>query len=152
MMVPQTHDRHDRHEPDEQPLGELFSELTQSLQVLLRKEVQLARLEATEQMTRAARAGAMLGVAAVTALLGVLLVFFAAAWGLAEVLPAGVAFLIVGLVCLAVTAVLLTLGRKRLAQVRPPQRTVETVKKDVQVAHESLSKGLNAPSPPPRKG
>jgi uncharacterized membrane protein YqjE len=149
MMASPTYDG---YQAEEQPLGELFSELTQNLQVLLRKEVELARVEVTEQVARAGRAGAMLGGAAVMALFGVLLVFFAAAWGLAEVMPAGLAFAAVAVVCFAVTGVLATVGRKRLAGVGPPQQTVETLKRDVQVAQKSLSKGMKAEPPPAWKG
>ena len=51
------------HDPEEQPLGELFSELSGNLQQLMRKEVELAKVEATEQAKRAGKAGAMFGAA-----------------------------------------------------------------------------------------
>ncbi len=66
---------------EERPLGELFSETTAKLQLLVRKELELAKLEVKDQVATAAKAGAMLGVAAVTGLLGVGLLCFAAAWG-----------------------------------------------------------------------
>jgi len=140
------------HDPEEQPLGELFSELSGNLQELMRKEVELAKVEATEQAKRAGKAGAMFGAAAVTGFLGVLLLLFAAAWGLDAILPTGLAFLLVAVLCLGIAAVCASVGRKKVAEIRPPQQTVETLKQDVQVAQTSLKRGLQSDTTPSWKG
>lgn len=139
-------------EQEEQPLGELFSELSGNLQQLMRKEVELAKVEATEQAKRAGKAGAMFGGAAVAGFLGVLLVLFAAAWGLAEAIPTGLAFLAVGLLVLVVAALLAVSGKKKASEIRPPQQTVQTLKQDVQVAQTSLKRGLQSDTNNPWKG
>lgn len=139
-------------EQEEQPLGELFSELSGNLQQLMRKEVELAKVEATEQAKRAGKAGAMFGAAAVAGFLGVLLVLFAAAWGLAEAIPTGLAFLAVGLLVLVTAALLAVSGKKKASEIRPPQQTVQTLKEDVQVAQTSLKRGLQADTNNPWKG
>ena len=135
-------------EAEEQPLGELFSELSGNLQQLMRKEVELAKVEATEQAKRAGKAGAMFGATAVVGFVGLLLLFFAAAWGLAEVIPTGLAFLAVALLCLVIAAIFLLQAKKKVAEISPPQQTVETLKQDVQVAQKSLKRGLQADSSP----
>jgi len=140
------------HDPEEQPLGELFSELSGNLQELMRKEVELAKVEATEQAKRAGKAGAMFGAAAVVGFFGLMLVLFAAAWGLAEAIPTGLAFLAIGLLCLVVAGICAVQGKKKVAQVRPPQQTVETLKQDVQVAQTSLKRGLQSDTTPSWKG
>ena len=74
------------------------------------------------------------------ALLGLLMLSFAAAWGLAEVMAVGFAFLIVGGLYVAVAGTLFVSGRQRLAAVHPvPQQTVETLKEDVAWAKEQKS-------------
>ncbi|MDQ3354175.1 MAG: phage holin family protein, partial [Actinomycetota bacterium] len=63
------------------------------------------------------------------------LLSFAAAWGLAAVLPTGFAFLIVGVIYAAVAAVLLVKAKVKSSEISMvPQQTVETLKEDVQWA------------------
>jgi len=127
---------------EERSLSELLSDVTGEIATLFRKEVELARVETSEQVSRAAKAGAMLGAAAVVGFLTLILLAFAAAWGLTEVVPEGVAFLIVGLVFGLVAAVLASAGKKKIASIRPmPDQTVQTLKDDVQVAKDSFARG-----------
>src|SRR5438046_2412176 len=79
-------------------IGSLVGEATREVGALVRKEVELGKLEMKEEMTAATDTAKYFGVCALCAYLAVILLSFAAAWGLAEVMPAGVAFLIIGLV------------------------------------------------------
>ena len=127
---------------EDRSLSELLSDVTGEIATLFRKEVELARAETSEQVSRAAKAGAMLGAAAVVGFLTLILLAFAAAWGLSEVVPEGVAFLVVGLVFGLVAAVLASAGKKKIASIRPvPDQTVQTLKDDVQVAKDSFARG-----------
>jgi uncharacterized membrane protein YqjE len=131
-------DRHDGVVGD-QSLGDLFGNLTSDLSGLVRSEMELARVEIREEAAKAGRAVAMLGGGALVAYLGLGLLAMAAAWGLAEVIDAGWAFLIVGAVVAAVGGVLLMMGRDRLRQVRPvPDETVETLKEDARWARAQV--------------
>ena len=128
---------------EDRSLSELLSDVTGEIATLFRKEVELARAETSEQVSRAAKAGAMLGAAAVVGFLTLILLAFAAAWGLSELVPEGVAFLIVGLVFGIVAALLASAGKKKIASVNPmPDQTVQTLKADVQVAKDSFSRGV----------
>jgi hypothetical protein len=121
------------HTDDPRSLGELLSDATRDLGQLLRQEVELAKTETREEVRHAARAGAMFGAAGVVAFLALILLSFAAAWGLAEVMPVGVAFLIVGLLFGGVAFAVFQTGRDRIQQVDPvPRETVDTIKEDVQ--------------------
>jgi uncharacterized membrane protein YqjE len=127
---------------EDRSLSELLSEVTGELATLFRKEVELAKVETSEQVSQAAKAGAMLGAAAVVGFLTLILLAFAAAWGLSEVVPEGVAFLIVGVLFAIVAAALASVGKKRIASVKPvPDQTVQTLKADVQVAKDSFARG-----------
>ena len=81
----------------------------------------------------------MLGAGTFVAYLAVLFLSLAAAWGLAEIVPEGVAFLIVGAVYAVVAAFLLITGRQRMREVRPVPETTETLKEDVQWARQQMS-------------
>ena len=81
----------------------------------------------------------MLGGGAFAAAMAVLLLSFAAAWGLSEIVPEGVAFLIVGLVWAAVAAVLAITGKQKLAEARLPEQTVQEVKEDAQWVRQQTS-------------
>jgi hypothetical protein len=81
----------------------------------------------------------MLGGGALVAYLGLALLATAAAWGLAEVIDAGWAFLAVGLVIGAIGAVLVLKGRDRLSEVQPvPHETVDTLKEDARWARAQV--------------
>jgi uncharacterized membrane protein YqjE len=124
---------------EEASLGELFSSLTSDLSQLVRSEMELARVEIREEAGKAGRAAGMLGGGAVVALVALIMLASAGAWGLAEVIDAGWAFLIVGTVIGAVAAVLVMTGRQRLADVRPvPDQTVDTLKEDARWARAQV--------------
>jgi hypothetical protein len=126
--------------PSDASLGGLVGQLTTDLGALLRDEVQLAKVELKEDATRAAKAGGMLGAAGFAGFMTVLLLSFAAAWGLAEVVPIGVAFLIVGIVWGVVGAVLYAAGRARMREVDvKPEQTIETMQENIQWAKQQKS-------------
>ncbi len=128
---------------EDRSLSELVSEVTGEIATLFRKEVELARVETSEQVSRAAKAGGMLGAAAVIGFLDLILFSFAAAWALSEVVPEGVAFLIVAVLFAIVAGVLAMAGKKRIAAINPvPNQTIQTVKEDVQVAKDSFARGV----------
>ena len=128
---------------EDRSLSELLSDVTGEIATLFRKEVELARAETSEQVSKAAKAGAMLGAAAVVGFLTLILLAFAAAWGLSEIVPEGVAFLIVGLLFGLVAAVLASAGKKKIGSISPmPDQTVQTLKADVQVAKDSFTRGV----------
>jgi hypothetical protein len=121
-------------------LGDLFSRLTADVSKLMRDEVQLAKVELTGTLQTARTAGVSFGAAGLLGGVSFLMLSFAAAWGLAEVLPVGVAFLIVGAVYGVVALAAAALGRQRLKAVQPvPEQTVETLKEDVAWAKQQMS-------------
>ena len=120
----------------ERSLGELFSKLSNETSTLIRQEMALARAELTEKGKEAGKgaglfggAGAvgLLGAGALTAGLILLLDLAIAAW---------LAAIIVGLLYVAVAAVLGLKGRDKIQAATPPvpEQTVDTVKEDVEWA------------------
>ena len=77
-------------------LGELVAEMTGEISALMRKEVELAKVEIKEEVGRAGKAGGMLGAGAGAGYFALLFVSLALAWLLDQAMPIVLAFLIVG--------------------------------------------------------
>jgi uncharacterized membrane protein YqjE len=126
-------------QPDKS-LGDLFGELSGEFTDLMRTQIELAKVEVRGEARKAGRTAGMFGGAAVAGYMALLLVSFAAAWGLANVMNEGWAFLIVGVVYAIVAYVLYLRGRDRAKQMNVvPEQTVDSVKEDVQWARQKLS-------------
>jgi hypothetical protein len=118
---------------DDRSIGKLVGEAASEFSGLVRKEIELAKLEVREEVAIATASGKFFGIGALCAYLAVFMLSFAAAWGLAEVMAAGWAFLIVGVVYAAVAAVTFMAGRQRMRDFQAvPEETVDTLKEDVQ--------------------
>ncbi len=128
--VVSTDERFPVTEPD-RSLGELIGELTTEFGALVGSHIDLAKAEIKEDLRDAGKAGGMLGGAGLAALLALIMGSAAAAWGLAEVMAAGWAFLAVAAVWSGVAAVLAMMGRKQVAAMSlGPQSTIEEVRED----------------------
>jgi uncharacterized membrane protein YqjE len=125
-------------EPDAS-LGELLNRLTHDFSGLVTTQVELAKVEIKEEVASAGRAAGILGSGTLCAYMALVLLSFAAAWGLSEIVPEGVAFLIVGAVYAVAAAILIPKGKQKLTEIRPGEQTAETVKEDVQWAREQMS-------------
>ena len=115
----------------EKSLGELVAAMTGEVSELMRKEVQLAKVELKEEVGRAGKAGGMLGAGGVAGYFALLFVSLALAWLLDQAMPIALAFFLVGALYGIAAAVLITRGREQMKHVDPvPRQTVETLKED----------------------
>jgi uncharacterized membrane protein YqjE len=122
------------------PLGSLLRELADDVSELLSLEVALAKEEMSNEVEKVKETATAGGLAVYFAALTGLLLAFAAAWGLAEVVPEGVAFLIVAFVVGVVAAVLGVRARSRARTIDPvPRETVQTLEEDVQWLSQQTS-------------
>jgi uncharacterized membrane protein YqjE len=117
---------------EDRSVGSLVRDAASEVSLLLRKEVELARLEVREDVVHAKATAARFGVTAFAGYLAAVLLSFAACWGLAEVMPTGAAFATVGVFYLVVAGVAFLAARSRMRQVNPPEETVRTLKEDVE--------------------
>jgi len=131
MTSPYTDDRSEQ--VAETSIGEMIGNISNDLSQLFRQEVELAKAELKQEAGKAGKAAGMLGGAGFAGYLAVVLLSFAAVFGLANVMDAGWAALIVAVIWGVIGAVLYLSGRKRLKTVDPmPRRTVDTLKEDAQ--------------------
>lgn len=110
-------------------VGELIGQVTQDLSMLMRQELDLAKAEVKQEITKTGKAAGLLGGAGFAGYMVLLFGSIAAWWGLANVMDQGWAALIVTGIWAVVGALLFAVGRGRMQQVNPkPELTVETVK------------------------
>jgi hypothetical protein len=122
-------------ERPDRPIGDLIGDMTSQVTALLRKEVEIAVIELKDEVKQAAKAGGMLGGAALNGYLATLFGSFSLAWLLDRKLPRPLAFGLVALTHGAVAAALLKRGHEEMKQVDPiPTQTIETLKENVEWA------------------
>ncbi|HET6779042.1 MAG TPA: phage holin family protein [Gemmatimonadales bacterium] len=120
-------------------IGELFGQLSQDMTLLVRQEIQLARTEMSEKLSRFTTNLVSVLSGGFVAYLGGLALVAALILAIRDLANISLALsaLIVGAVLAIVGYVMLQKGVKELKRVDlAPRRTVETLKDDVQWAKE----------------
>jgi uncharacterized membrane protein YqjE len=125
---------------DERSLGEVVSDLSTDLSTLMKQEVQLAKVELKQEVTKVGKGAGMLGGAGFAGWFVLLFLSLAMTFLLDNWLPIEVAALITAGVWAVIAAALALVGRKELqeANTQLPQ-TQETLKEDVQWAKAQKS-------------
>jgi len=127
--------------PDKQDrsIGELFSELATETGTLIRKEIELAKVELSQKANRVGRnvgylvLGGAVAYAALLALLAAIIIV------LANVIPWWAAAFVVAVVVGIVAAVMISKALTALKQTElAPRQTAETLKEDVQWAKQQM--------------
>lgn len=108
-------------------LGDLLSEVTRDVSVLMRQEVELAKAELKQSATKAGKGSGMLAGAGVAGHFVLLFLSLGLMFALGALMPLGWAALIVAVVWGIIAAVLASIGRKELKQVKGLPQTGETL-------------------------
>jgi uncharacterized membrane protein YqjE len=123
----------------ERSAGDIVQNVMRDVGEVVRGEVRLAKAEMSEKVSQAGKAAGMLGGAAVAGLMGLAALVTAAIVGLSMVVALWVSALIVGVLLLVSAAAMYAAGRATLKAVSPvPERTVETLKDDVEWAKHQM--------------
>ncbi|MFP5313418.1 MAG: phage holin family protein [Actinomycetes bacterium] len=112
---------------DNASLGELLGDVTRDLSTLMRQEVDLAKAELKQSTSRAGKGAGMLAGAGVGGHFVLLFLSLALMWALGAVMALGWAALIVAVIWAIIAAVLATIGRKELKQIKGLPQTGETL-------------------------
>jgi uncharacterized membrane protein YqjE len=120
------------------PISELFGNIVANIQEIIRSEVRLAKVEVREEATKAASSFKVLGIGLFLGLYALGFLLLAAMFALALVMEFWQAALIVGGGMALIAAVLVSAGLKRLQHVHQPQKTIETIKENVQWAKHQI--------------
>jgi hypothetical protein len=119
----------------ERSIGELFGQLTQDMTLLVRQEVQLARTEMTDKLSKLTTNLISVGAGGFVAYLGGLALMAALILAVRDLANISLAWsaLIVGGILAIIGYVMLQRGLKELKRVElAPRRSVENIKDDVQ--------------------
>jgi uncharacterized membrane protein YqjE len=118
---------------------EVLQDIVGNIQEIIRSEFRLAKAEVKEEASKAAPPLTMIVVGAAIAFYALGFLIFTLVMGLATVMPTWLAALIVGAVLGLMALVMITTASKRLKQVnKVPERTIETMKENVQWAKNQI--------------
>jgi hypothetical protein len=118
--------------------GELVRQLSEQVSRLIRDELKLAEYEMTSKARRMGRGAGVFGGSGLAALYGIGCLLAAAIIGLASVLPAWAAALIVGGALLLIAGLAALVGKSQVSKAVPPvpEQTVQSVQADVEEIKE----------------
>ncbi|MGN7202618.1 phage holin family protein [Arthrobacter sp. SAFR-044] len=112
---------------DNASLGELLGDVTRDLSTLMRQEVELAKAELKQTTSRAGKGAGMLAGAGIGGHFVLLFLSLALMWALGAIMPLGWSALIVAVIWAIIAAVLASIGRKELKQIKGMPQTGETL-------------------------
>lgn len=123
-------------QPTDRPLSAIVGDATRDISTLVRKEIELAKVELSREVGKAAAAGGLFGAAGVLGVVAFLFLSASLGLGLWQLgLYGWAAALIVALLYLAIAGIMALVGRRSLKSFKPaPERTIKTIKEDVEWA------------------
>lgn len=128
-------------EPQQRSLGELFSELASETGTLVRKEVELAKIEMTAKARAAGRDAAIVAAGGSIAVLGVMALMAALILVIGTLIPLWASALIVGAMVSTTGAVLVVMGIRAFKDIDlAPRQTIETLEEDKRWLKEQVSR------------
>lgn len=111
-------------------ISDLVSDVAADISLLMRQEMELAKVELRESATQAGQAAGMFSGAAIAGHLALLFLSVAAWWGLGQAMDnLGWSAVVVALVWAVVAAILTSTARNRMKKVTGLPRTVDTAKR-----------------------
>jgi len=121
---------------DEPSVGTLVQSAMADVSTLIRAEIELAKSELGKSAKKAGISGGMFGAAAVVAGFSMFFLFIAMAEALTALgLPRWISYLIVWVFLLVLAGLLALIGRRLLARIEKPERTLETLHDLPEVLH-----------------
>ncbi|WP_345346345.1 phage holin family protein [Rhodococcus olei] len=139
----------DAHGPGPATIGDLVKDATAQVSTLVRAEVELAKAEVTGEVKKGLQ-GSLFFILALSVLVFSAFFFF---FFLAELLdlwvPRWLAFLIVFLLMVVVTAILALLGYLRVRKLRAPEKTIDSLRQAATVLPQAAEAGYTNGAPAP---
>ena len=128
------------HREESRGIGDLLGDLGRQVSTLVRKEIDLARVEVTSSVGRMSRGAAMAGAGGAILYAGLLVLLLAIVFGLIQAgIDAWLAALIVAIVVMGIGGVVTSMGLKQMqATELAPKQTAETVRENVEFVKEQI--------------
>ncbi|MCW2784401.1 MAG: hypothetical protein JWP74_918 [Marmoricola sp.] len=128
-----------RSSDDEPTIGELVGRLTEQSSRLMHQEVALAKAELRADVQHAGAGAGLFGGAGLFAVLGLATLVAAAVAGLATTFDVWLSALIVAAALFVIAGVAALVGKREVGEVGPPERTIASVKDDVDAVKDARS-------------
>jgi uncharacterized membrane protein YqjE len=119
---------------DVRSIPDVVRDILANLQEIVRAEFRLAKIEIREEVSKAAQASTSLGAGLMLTFYAIGFLLLAGVYALSIVVATWLAALIVGIAVGVLALILVQQGKKKLASVRPPAETIDSVKENVQWA------------------
>ncbi len=133
-------------------VGDIVKSITGDVKLLVRDEIQLAKSELVPAAKNAGIGAGLFGAAGYFAICALSVLYFAAAFALAQVVETWLAFLIVGVALLLVAAALGLVGLMLVKKVRGPKRTIASANATVAEVKAAVQRGNAAATAPQIEG
>ena len=128
------------HAGETRSLGQIVGDISEDLSTLVRQEIDLAKTEAKQEVSKLGKGAGMFGGAAVAGLMLLFFVSLALTYLLDNWMPLELAAFIVAVIWGIVAAVLALQGRNQMKSANPQLPTTQqTLKEDVQWAKTQKS-------------
>ena len=138
------------NDPDTSELGEAIQDVTEKLSLLFREEIELAKTEMTEKVTKLIK-GAVVGiVAGIFAVFGLVYFLHAASWGIWQAIGGTdnfwIGFLIVAVVLFILGALAGLIAARLVKRAAPPTpklaiEEAQLIKETVTTSHPAITQG-----------
>lgn len=126
-------------ERSEPSLGTLLTDMTDQVSVLMRREVELARVETEEKIATAVKSAVSMIKGGVIAHAGLIVLLLGIGYGLATVMDLWLSMLIVGGITLIIGGLMLMAGRSAMNEVNfVPEKTIKSVQNSVDMIKEKV--------------
>ncbi len=133
---------------NERTIGQIVSDAATNAQTLVRDEIALAKAEINQDVQKGVKTGIGFGIAAFFGIFAFMMFLFAAAWGIATVLPTWAAFLIVGGVLLLITIIAAIFGFLQLKKIKgKPEQAIAAAQR----TQHTLTDAANPSATTPRR-
>lgn len=129
-----------RENGDQRSLGELLSELSTDVSMLMRKEIQLARVETAQKINAALGNIVGIVVGGAIAYAGALGLVAAAIVALAQIWPLWLAAAAIGLLLVVIGAITIMSAQSSLKHMNvAPERMIESIREDAEMVREKVT-------------
>ena len=119
-------------------VAEVLQDIFGNVQELIRSEFRLAKAETREEVAKVAKFSVILGAGLVLVVYAVGFLLLTIMYALETTLVPWLAALIVAVGVMMIAMVAVSIGRKRMKQVHMPEKTIETMKENVQWAKQQI--------------
>ena len=136
----------------DQSVSDLIKGISDDVKLLVRDEIQLAKSELVPAAKNAGIGAGLFGAAGYFAISALSVLYFAAAFALAQVVETWLAFLIVGVALLLIAAVLGLVGFLLVKRVKAPEKTIANANATVAEIKAAVQRGNAAAKAPQIEG